>query len=45
MQQLSRLVEDWFTARYGAPTEPQVHGWPLIRAGSDVLIAAPTGSG
>ncbi len=45
MQQLCGLVADWFTARYGSPTEPQVHGWPLIRAGSDVLIAAPTGSG
>jgi Lhr-like helicase len=27
------------------PTEPQVQGWPLIRAGQDVLISAPTGSG
>ena len=25
--------------------EPQVEGWPLIRAGRDVLISAPTGSG
>jgi ATP-dependent helicase Lhr and Lhr-like helicase len=39
------LVGDWFTARYGEPTEPQVQGWPLIRAGQDVLISAPTGSG
>ncbi|HEV3086597.1 MAG TPA: DEAD/DEAH box helicase [Candidatus Elarobacter sp.] len=39
------LVGDWFTARYGNPTEPQVQGWPLIRAGQDVLISAPTGSG
>ncbi len=39
------LVGDWFAARYGEPTEPQVHGWPLIRAGRDVLISAPTGSG
>src|SRR6202011_780861 len=39
------LVGDWFTAHYGEPTEPQVQGWPLIRAGQDVLISAPTGSG
>jgi ATP-dependent Lhr-like helicase len=39
------LVAGWFAARYGEPTEPQVYGWPLIRAGRDVLISAPTGSG
>jgi ATP-dependent Lhr-like helicase len=39
------LVGEWFTSRYGEPTEPQVQGWPLIRAGGDVLISAPTGSG
>ncbi|MDB5042505.1 MAG: dependent helicase, Lhr family, partial [Candidatus Eremiobacteraeota bacterium] len=39
------LVADWFAKRYGEPTEPQIQGWPLIRAGRDVLITAPTGSG
>jgi ATP-dependent Lhr-like helicase len=39
------LVGEWFATRYGEPTEPQVQGWPLIRAGRDVLISAPTGSG
>jgi len=39
------LVAEWFAERYGAPTEPQVQGWPLIAAGRDVLICAPTGSG
>ena len=39
------LVGEWFAERFGEPTEPQVHGWPLIRAGEDVLISAPTGSG
>ena len=39
------LVGDWFASRYGEPTEPQVQGWPLIRAGHDVLVSAPTGSG
>ena len=39
------LVADWFQARFGQPTEPQLLGWPIIRAGRDVLISAPTGSG
>jgi ATP-dependent Lhr-like helicase len=45
VNELHPLVGDWFARRYGEPTEPQVHGWPLIRAGRDVLISAPTGSG
>src|ERR1700678_4711540 len=39
------LVADWFRTRFGAPTEPQIQGWPEIRSGHDVLISAPTGSG
>ena len=39
------LVAEWFTARFGKATEPQIQGWPLIREGRDVLISAPTGSG
>jgi ATP-dependent Lhr-like helicase len=39
------LVAEWFRTRFGAPTEPQILGWPAIRAGQDVLISAPTGSG
>ena len=39
------LVAEWFIGRFGAPTEPQIQGWPLIEAGHDVLISAPTGSG
>ncbi|MBV8878991.1 MAG: DEAD/DEAH box helicase [Planctomycetaceae bacterium] len=38
-------VAGWFASRLGEPTPPQVQGWPLIRAGRNVLIAAPTGSG
>jgi ATP-dependent Lhr-like helicase len=38
-------VQDWFQRRFGDPTPPQVSGWPLIREGRHVLIAAPTGSG
>ena len=30
---------------WATPTEPQLRGWPEIRAGHDVLISAPTGSG
>src|SRR3989454_7589398 len=39
------LIADWFGRRFAAATEPQVLGWPEIRAGRDVLISAPTGSG
>ena len=39
------LVAEWFTSRFSAATEPQLLGWPEIRAGHDVLISAPTGSG
>jgi ATP-dependent Lhr-like helicase len=39
------LVAEWFSTRFGTPTEPQILGWPEIRAGRDVLISAPTGSG
>ena len=39
------LVAEWFSTRFGTPTEPQILGWPEIRSGHDVLISAPTGSG
>jgi ATP-dependent helicase Lhr and Lhr-like helicase len=39
------LVRDWFVARFGTPTEPQLEGWPHILAGATTLISAPTGSG
>jgi ATP-dependent Lhr-like helicase len=38
-------VQAWFQRRLGEPTPPQREGWPLVRAGENVLIAAPTGSG
>ncbi|HET7746682.1 MAG TPA: DEAD/DEAH box helicase, partial [Vicinamibacteria bacterium] len=38
-------VHSWFSQRLGQPTPPQQDGWPLIREGRNVLIAAPTGSG
>jgi ATP-dependent Lhr-like helicase len=39
------LVAEWFTNRFGTPTEPQEQGWPHILAGRTTLISAPTGSG
>src|SRR5258708_12453974 len=39
------LVRDWFTERFGTPTEPQEQGWPHILAGQTTVIYAPTGSG
>lgn len=39
------LVAQWFSARFGTPTEPQIAGWPHILARETTLIAAPTGSG
>ncbi len=38
-------IRRWFTDRFGAPSAPQVEGWPAIRRGSHTLIAAPTGTG
>src|SRR5437016_102857 len=38
-------VERWFESRFREPTEPQQRAWPLIQAGRNALIAAPTGSG
>ena len=45
IEEFHPLVREWFAARFGNPTEPQLQSWPLIRAGGDVLISAPTGSG
>ena len=39
------LIAEWFTRKFGSPTEPQVAGWRDIATGGDVLISAPTGSG
>jgi len=38
-------IERWFESRFRDPTEPQQRAWPLIQAGRNALIAAPTGSG
>jgi Lhr-like helicase len=39
------VVREWFTSRFGTPTEPQIAGWPHILARRNTLISAPTGSG
>ena len=39
------VLQEWFTARFGSPTEPQIAGWPAILRGEGTLISAPTGSG
>ncbi len=39
------VIEAWFRRRFAGPTDAQSAGWPEIRSGKDVLIAAPTGSG
>src|SRR5690348_5196546 len=38
-------IVEWFTATFGAPTQPQMLGWPAIARGESTLILAPTGSG
>jgi ATP-dependent helicase Lhr and Lhr-like helicase len=38
-------VRAWFDQSFAAPTPAQGDAWPAIKAGLDVLIAAPTGSG
>jgi ATP-dependent Lhr-like helicase len=38
-------VAAWFDEHFRAPTPAQAEAWPLIKAGRNVLIAAPTGSG
>src|SRR6187455_2535276 len=38
-------VAEWFGATFDGATPAQAKAWPLIKAGRNVLIAAPTGSG
>ncbi|MCI3920658.1 DEAD/DEAH box helicase [Paenibacillus sp. TRM 82003] len=39
------VLQDWFEATFGAPTDVQVRAWAAVESGSHALIAAPTGSG
>src|SRR5438046_9133433 len=45
LQGFHPAIERWFEARFREPTDPQKRAWPLIQAGRNALIAAPTGSG
>jgi ATP-dependent Lhr-like helicase len=38
-------VAAWFASTFASPTQAQAHAWAHIRAGRNVLVAAPTGSG
>ena len=38
-------VAAWFQQSFAEPTPAQAEAWPAIKAGRNVLIAAPTGSG
>ena len=38
-------VARWFREKFSTPTPPQEKGWPLVREGKNVLVAAPTGTG
>jgi ATP-dependent Lhr-like helicase len=35
----------WFEQAFAAPTPAQIHAWPAIARGENVLVSAPTGSG
>ncbi|WP_438019986.1 DEAD/DEAH box helicase [Sorangium sp. So ce315] len=39
------VVDRWFRGRFGAPAPAQERAWPVIAAGRDTLICAPTGAG
>ncbi|MBV8745005.1 MAG: DEAD/DEAH box helicase, partial [Xanthobacteraceae bacterium] len=44
-QLFHEAVSAWFEGAFAAPTAAQAEAWPAIKAGRNVLIAAPTGSG
>jgi ATP-dependent Lhr-like helicase len=44
-QDFHPAVAAWFRSAFPGATEAQRRAWPLIRGGSAVLVAAPTGSG
>lgn len=45
LDQFLPAVSSWFRETLGEPTPPQEAAWPALRAGKDVVVAAPTGSG
>ncbi len=42
---LRPYIRDWVKGKYGSLTEPQRKAIPLIKAGRNVLISSPTGTG
>src|SRR5262249_62260881 len=42
---LSEPVRAWFRQRFGDPTLAQRLAWPVVAAGKNLLLSAPTGSG
>ncbi len=45
MLQFHPIIQQWFTERYGDPTDIQAQAWPRIAERDHLLITAPTGSG
>ena len=45
LRQFHPASQNWFRAKFGAPTSAQTNAWPAIKAGRHTLISAPTGSG
>jgi ATP-dependent Lhr-like helicase len=45
LSQFHPIVREWFVETLGAPSPPQVQGWPVIASGDHTLILAPTGTG
>ncbi|WP_409343843.1 DEAD/DEAH box helicase [Paenibacillus sp. MBLB4367] len=39
------VIDEWFTHKFGQPTDVQRQAWASLAAGEHTLIAAPTGSG
>ena len=39
------IIQQWFQAELGTPTDIQQQAWPLIQQGKHVLVTAPTGGG
>ena len=45
MELFHPIIQQWFSERYGIPTDIQAMAWPRIAAREHLLITAPTGSG
>ena len=39
------VIQKWFTAEIGKPTNIQQKSWPIIANGDNILLTAPTGCG